>query len=152
MTHTAQEIADTLVARVPLPPLMPTQVYDDALTNEITALAVPPGVKAGLFLLNDDLGRSHPLAQSLQGSPLGDYWHAIIHRREGDWNNARYWFGRVGQIPILAQSYGADSEAPDDFVERCRKVGTGHDAELERFQQDEMAQLLMAAMKTDAPS
>ncbi len=97
-------------------------------------------MKAGLFLLNDDLANGHALAQSLQGDPLGDFWHAIVHRREGDWNNARYWFGKAGPEAILTQIYSSDPKAPDAFINRCRKIGRGQDPELEQFQQDEMAQ------------
>ena len=147
-TRAAQEIADVLLARDPLPPLMPTKVFDDGLTDEIDAIAGQATVEAGLFLLNDDLPRSHALAQTLQGDALGDFWHAIIHRREGDWDNARYWFGRVGPEPILLQSYGSDSDASDAFVEHCRAVGAGRDASLEQFQRDEIAQLLAYAMNS----
>jgi hypothetical protein len=150
--RTAQEIADYLLARNPQPPLMPTKVFDDALTDEIAATPGPATVKAGLYLLNDDLPQSHQLAQSVEGNPLGDYWHAIIHRREGDWNNARYWFGHVGPAPILVQVYGVDSDSPDSFVERCRTVGNGQDTELETFQKGEMAQLLAYAMNSATSS
>ena len=142
---TAQDIADRLLARDPLPPLVPTQVFDAALTEKITALPVSAAVRTGLFLLNDDLASGHALAQSLQGDPLGDFWHAIIHRREGDWNNARYWFSKAGPEAILTQIYGLDRKAPDAFVNRCRKVGQGSDPELEQFQQGELAQLLAYA-------
>ncbi len=33
-------------------------------------------------------------------SPSGNFWHAILHRREPDYGNARYWFRRVGPHPI----------------------------------------------------
>ena len=138
----AEEIAALLLARDPLPPLLPTQVFDLALTEEIAALPSSSAVKTGLFLLNDDLASGHTLAQSLQGQPLGDFWHAIIHRREGDWNNARYWFGKAGPEAILVQIYGADPKAPDTFINRCRKAGPEPEAELEQFQREEMVQLL----------
>ena len=38
LPRSAQDIADRLLARDPLPPLVPTQVFDAALTQEITAL------------------------------------------------------------------------------------------------------------------
>lgn len=141
----AQEIAALLLARDPLPPLVPSQIFDEALSEEIAALPDQTAVKTGLFLLNDDLASGHALAQSLQGQPLGDFWHAIIHRREADWNNARYWFGKAGPEAILTQIYGSDPKAPDAFINRCRKIGRGQEAELEQFQQEEMAQLLVYA-------
>ncbi len=143
--RTAQEIVDLLLARDPLPPLVPTQVFDAALTSEIEATAAPDLVKAGLHLLNDDLAASHALAQAHQGEALADYWHAVIHRREGDYGNSRYWFGRVGNAPILAEVYGPDPGARAAFVGRCRAAGRRRDADLERFQRDEIAHLLAYA-------
>lgn len=143
--RTAQQLADFLLARDPLPLLVPSQVYNAALTQEIEATEAPDLVKIGLHLLNDDLAASHALSQRHEGKPLADYWHAVIHRREGDYGNSRYWFGRVGRAPILAEVYGPDAGAPAAFVERCRAVGRGHDAASEQFQQGEMARLLAAA-------
>jgi hypothetical protein len=54
---------------------------------------------AGLFLLADDLERSHELSQDIS-TPTGCYWHAIMHRREPDYGNAKYWFHRVGSHPV----------------------------------------------------
>jgi hypothetical protein len=136
------EIIAYLLARDPLPPLVSTGTFDDSLTDEIEASALPGTLKAGLHVLNDDLAASHALVQRLEGDPMADYWHAIIHRREGDYGNARYWFGHVTGQPILAEVYGADPTAPNAFVERCRAVGTGRNAALEQFQRDEIAKLL----------
>ena len=142
MSQTLSEITSRLLARDPLPPLVPAAVYDPALTPAIDALNAPTLVTIGLHVLNDDLESAHPLSQELEGNPQADYWHAIIHRREGDYNNSRYWFGRVGSLPLLAEVYGPDPAAPAAFVARCRAAGRGADADLQRFQQAEMARLL----------
>lgn len=54
---------------------------------------------AGLWLYADDLDRSHRISQGLHDRE-GSYWHGIMHRREGDYSNAKYWFRRVGGHPI----------------------------------------------------
>ncbi|MBT4864907.1 MAG: hypothetical protein HON53_07315 [Planctomycetaceae bacterium] len=61
-------------------------------------------LKAGLLQLHDELNASHSLSQSVEGEGkhlTGDYWHAIMHRREPDYSNAKYWFRRVGRNPIF---------------------------------------------------
>jgi hypothetical protein len=43
----------------------------------------------------------HRLVQDLSGD-VAAYWHGMIHRREGDFDNARYWFRRAGELPHFA--------------------------------------------------
>jgi hypothetical protein len=50
---------------------------------------------AGVWLLHDFLSESHNISQRID-TPTGSYWHAIMHRREGDFSNAKYWYQRVG--------------------------------------------------------
>jgi hypothetical protein len=58
------------------------------------------GLLAGLWLWHDWLDESHEIAQSMP-SPTGSFWHAIMHRREGDFNNSKYWYARAGRHPIF---------------------------------------------------
>jgi hypothetical protein len=63
-------------------------------------------LQSGLFQVHDALERSHTLAQMIEGRGrhrAGDYWHAIMHRREPDYGNANYWFRQVGAHPIHAE-------------------------------------------------
>jgi hypothetical protein len=56
--------------------------------------------RAGMYLYHDFLDESHALSQDLL-TPEGSYWHGILHRREPDFDNAKYWFRRVGTHPVF---------------------------------------------------
>jgi hypothetical protein len=55
-------------------------------------------VLSGLWLWHDWLDESHTLSQAIH-SPTGSYWHGIMHRREGDFGNAKYWFAKCRSHP-----------------------------------------------------
>jgi len=63
---------------------------------------VADAVLAGLWLWHDWLDESHTLSQSIT-STTGSFWHAIMHRREGDFSNAKYWYARCGGHPAHAR-------------------------------------------------
>ena len=55
---------------------------------------------AGLWLYHDFLDESHRISQDLP-SPTGSFWHAIMHRREADFSNAKYWYARCRHHPTF---------------------------------------------------
>lgn len=57
-------------------------------------------ILAALWLLEGDLDNSHRFSQRWE-TLNGSYWHAIMHRREGDWSNAKYWYRRAAQNPVV---------------------------------------------------
>jgi len=62
--------------------------------------------RAGLYQWHDFLKESHELSQTIEGegeNQLGDYWHAIMHRREPDYSNAKYWFRQIGNQPTYRE-------------------------------------------------
>ena len=54
---------------------------------------------AGVWLLYDHLDESHRISQHIDNAS-GSFWHGIMHRREGDFANAKYWFRSVGHHAI----------------------------------------------------
>jgi len=64
---------------------------------------------SGLWLWHDWLDQSHTLSQSLDNK-TGSFWHAILHRREGDFSNSKYWYARAEGHPavqVLANQAGS---------------------------------------------
>jgi hypothetical protein len=153
MTKGAEDYAkvrDQLLARRPLPPLAPGAPFDRKLTSIIDGLHVAPEAKACLHLLNDDLTRSHEIAQTQEGVSTFDYIHAIVHRREGDFSNSKYWFRQVGTHPLWTEIYGSDPGAPARFVDHCREAGNGASPELEEVQLRELSALLQHVSRAAA--
>jgi len=98
------------------------------------------GCLSGLWLYHDLLDESHTISQDLNGW-IGSYWHGIMHRREPDAGNAKYWFRRVPANPIF-ESLAVDARElgwtargetwdPFVFIDTCeRERGTGSEAEM----------------------
>lgn len=109
-------VLETLESGNPLPPLVPEDVWNSELSEGILAASSEEllseetvkdetyagAIKSGLLLWNDALNDSHDISQGLSNN-TGSYWHAIMHRREPDYRNAKYWFGRVGTHPIYPE-------------------------------------------------
>jgi hypothetical protein len=99
---------------------------------------------AGLWLYHDYLDESHKISQTIS-TPTGSFWHSIMHRREPDSGNSKYWLNRTGRHPVFPdlceaarQLAGAEAPAPETrflaeqtewdpyrFVDLCEAARTG---------------------------
>lgn len=131
---------------------LPRQTLGEVAGSAADFLAL----QAGLWQVHDFLDESHQCSQQIEGEGTdrnGDYWHAIMHRREPDYDNSKYWFRRVGQHPVFQHLpelvKPALSECPDPqaakwadrlcpnggwdafaFVDLCQTVGSREDSPL----------------------
>ncbi len=108
-----------------------------------------PLLRSAALLWHDHLDASHTVSQDVE-TRSGGWLHGIMHRREPDYGNAKYWFHRVGKheaYPMLAERVAAllhDAGAaeltkrlikngewmPLAFVDECERAGQGNDAAL----------------------
>ena len=56
--------------------------------------------RAGLLLLAGGLEAAHRIVQDFD-TPEARYWHGIVHRREPDYSNAKYWFRQLGHHAVF---------------------------------------------------
>jgi len=112
-----------------------------------------PDLAAGLWLYVDELDRSHQISQGMP-TPTGSFWHAIMHRREGDFSNSKYWYRRTGKHPAMSHISMAGGGAgsgtnvagydPADFVDRVERAHQRADSQnpqLVSLQKTEWTQL-----------
>ena len=113
-TSAIAEAIEKLESGNPLPPLVPRKAWNSELTDALESASLDElfdgeslknttfaeAIKSGLLLWNDALDESHNISQGL-GNQTGSYWHGIMHRREPDYSNSKYWFRRVGTHPIF---------------------------------------------------
>jgi hypothetical protein len=136
---------EELLRRLPLAPLGPghpeqavrakLEALDEgAFGGRVADRDMAAACRAGLWLAFDFLDESHEISQGIHTAE-GSYWHALLHRREPDYSNSRYWFRQVGRHPVFeglakeARELGSPAAGewdPFAFVDACeRAIGTG---------------------------
>ena len=68
--------------------------------HHISDRTIAEGCRSAVWLYHDYLDTSHTISQGIT-TETGSYWHAIMHRREPDYPNSKYWFGRAGDHSVF---------------------------------------------------
>ena len=146
------------VIATPEPPVLgpqrrPGTAGEAELRRQIEAFIVELGIPARIqpalcsaaLLWHDHLDASHTISQSIE-TREGSWLHGIMHRREPDYGNAKYWFHRVGShdafpklarrvTPVVQNGPGEVSGRlikeggwmPFAFIEECERSEQGRD-------------------------
>ena len=81
-----------------------------AFRASLDASTPPAGLPLALQALwrdgRGEFDAAHELAQRDEGGD-GDWVHAYLHRKEGDQENAAYWYRRAGK-PVCRESFDAE--------------------------------------------
>jgi hypothetical protein len=101
-------------------------------------------VRALLLLQAGDLDRSHKIVQEMAGKSAA-YIHGMIHRIEGDYSNAKYWFRRATNHPAFAHG----TVDPIDLTDQVeRSVPSAIPTDLAQSLQIELKSMLDFLMET----
>ena len=96
--------------------------YEQEIASQVKDQTFGQLTYAGLLMAQDYIWEAHEIVQDYPVME-SSWWHAFMHRMEGDYSNADYWYRRVGQ--------------PSLYVDLQRVVkGTCAAAELSSLQAD----------------
>ena len=77
--------------------------YHDFLDSQ-TQPELPAGLSTILEALwyagRDEWHRAHAIAQEHEQEPLYNWLHAFLHRQQGDFGNAAYWYRQARRPPF----------------------------------------------------
>jgi hypothetical protein len=134
LTHYPPAVAE-LLGQLPLVPLGPGTPVPSVRATLEGLRGLPVTCRSGLWLAFNYLDESHTISQDIH-TPEGSFWHAIMHRREPDAWNSKYWWRKVGSHPVFglladeAARLGWKAWTPDAFVDACEaERGTGSQRE-----------------------
>jgi hypothetical protein len=77
--------------------LMDMREFRQSLAGNAPTAGLDKLAQALWFDAKDDWQRAHEIVQSVEGNASARV-HAYLHRKEGDRDNANYWYDRAGTV------------------------------------------------------
>lgn len=79
--------------------LMTFEVFSESLAGAEPPAGLNPPLRALWLDAKGNWVGAHAVAQDIDGAE-GARIHAYLHRKEGDADNARYWYRQAGRTPV----------------------------------------------------
>lgn len=132
---------------LPSPLLPPGKATSPTLTASISALSLHPTLETAFHILNNDLPSAHFLVRHMQSPPAyeGMFLHGILHRIEGDYDNARAWYDNVSDSDVFKHTWpGGKDDALNLIarVENLKKDGNGNEEDLGKESLEEIKKVI----------
>jgi hypothetical protein len=103
------------------PPVEQIHAHRDATVADLTGSSELKTraalIRALLFYASDALPDAHRIVQEAPGD-LAAYIHGMIHRRKADFENARYWFRRAGELPFFPALQSVCANLSEDIAKQ----------------------------------
>ena len=113
-------------AFAPAREILVTTRPEQLLSSPVKSPPFAAALLAALWLWHDGLDECHRIVQNPpdeKSTSTYAFWHAIMHRREGDFSNSKYWYARCTNHPALqtlaAQAGAIVNPAPADKMFLC---------------------------------
>ncbi|MCJ1295492.1 hypothetical protein MMC34_007055 [Xylographa carneopallida] len=132
--------AQLLTLRAPLLP--PGKASDPKLTDKISSLYIHPTLEAAFHLLNCDLPSTHFLVRHMQAAPMFEamYLHGILHRIEGDYDNARAWYGNVADTEVFKKNW-CSKEMGLEFIGKVEALNKKREGDREALEKESVEEI-----------
>jgi hypothetical protein len=93
------------------------EAKDNDLAPDTATGEMFPLIRAALLYLCEGNEESHRIVQD-RSDDTSAYLHGMIHRREPDFENARYWFRRAGTHPMFGALHAEASRVSADMAKQ----------------------------------